>query len=119
LLANPRISVPAAVRSELVAGRVDSRLLMMLTALAATEPLQITAFGNSGPGSSAGLPLRAARLTVPGRGAGLPGMLAYVRAQRPPYLPAQAAIVRTAAGTPVLTIEFAAPCPIGLLTPRR
>ena len=42
-------------------------------------------------------------------------MLAFVRAQRPPYLPAYAGIVRDARGLPVLSLEFAAPSPVGLL----
>ena len=37
-------------------------------------------------------------------------MLAFVRAQRPPYLPARADLSR---GVP--TVEFAAPSPLGLL----
>jgi hypothetical protein len=119
LLQNPRISVSAAARSELIAGQVDARLLATLAALAAAQPVQVTAFGDSGPGASAGMPLRAIQLAVParaaGRAAGLPSMLAFVRAQRPPYLPAQAAIVRGAGGSSVLSIEFAAPSPVGLL----
>jgi hypothetical protein len=116
LLRNPRISVPAAAaRSELVTGRVDTRLLMMLAALAATEPVQVVAFGDPGPGSSAGLPLRSAELRLIAGASGLRNVLAFVRAQHQPYLPAQAAIVPGAAGTPVLSIEFAAPSPVGLL----
>jgi hypothetical protein len=41
-------------------------------------------------------------------------MLTFARAQRSPYLAAHAAITRPADG-PVLTIEFAAPSPAGLL----
>jgi hypothetical protein len=39
-----------------------------------------------------------------------------VKAQVPPYLPAQAAIVYPASGPASLSIEFAAPSPLGLLT---
>jgi hypothetical protein len=119
LLQNPRISVSAAARSELITGQVDSRLLSTLAALAAAGPVQVMAFGDSGPGASAGMPLRAIEAAVParaaGRAAGLRSMLAFVRAQRPPYLPAQAAIVRGSGGSSVLSIEFAAPSPVGLL----
>ncbi len=122
LLQNPRISVSAAGRSELLTGQVDARLLTTLaalSALAAAGPVQVTAFGDSGPGASAGMPLRATELAVPARAAGsaagLRSMLAFVRAQRPPYLPAQAAIVRGAGGLSELNIEFAAPSPVGLL----
>jgi hypothetical protein len=119
LLQNPRISVSAAARSELTAGQVDARLLATLAALAAAEPVQVTAFGDSGPGASASMPLRAIELAMParaaGRAAGWQSMLAFLRAQRPPYLPTQAAIVRGAGGSSVLSIEFAAPSPVGLL----
>jgi hypothetical protein len=37
-------------------------------------------------------------------------MLAFVRAQRPPYLPARSGLSRG-----VLTVEFTAPSPLGLL----
>lgn len=115
LLRNPRISVSAAARRELIAGQVDSRLLMTLAAVASAEPVQVTAFGDAGPGASAGMPLRAIEVTVTARATGLRNMLAFVRAQRPPYLPAHAGIVRGAGGTSVLSIEFAAPSPVGLL----
>jgi hypothetical protein len=66
------------------------------------------------------MPLRAAEVAVTARtadraAAGLRDMLAFVRAQRPPYLPAQAVIVRGPGGSSVLSIEFAAPSPAGLL----
>jgi hypothetical protein len=119
LLQNPRISVPAAARSELLAGQVDSRLLTTLAALAAAEPVQVMAFGDSGPGASAGMPLRAVEVAVAahaaGRATGLRSMLAFVQAQRAPYLPAWAAIVRGAGDSFVLSVEFAAPSPVGLL----
>jgi len=44
-------------------------------------------------------------------------MVAFVRAQRPPYLPARALITTGAGGSPVLNIEFSAPSPPGLLQP--
>jgi hypothetical protein len=117
LLRNPRIRASAAARSELLTGRVDTRLLSTLAAMAVAEPVRVTEFGDSGPGASAGLPLRAAE--VAGRAANsaasLRNMLALVRAQRPPYLPAQAAIIERAGGSSVLSIEFTAPSPVGLL----
>jgi hypothetical protein len=82
LLQNPRISVSAAARSELLTGQVDARLLATLAAVAAAEPVQVAAFGDSGPGASAGMPLRAIEVAVParaaGRAAGLQSMLAFV-----------------------------------------
>jgi hypothetical protein len=122
LARNPRVSVSAAARRDLITGQVDSRLLTTLATLAAAEPVQVTAFGDSGPGASPGMPLRAVEVAVPAQGAGraaaLWKMLTLVLAQRPPYLPAQAAIVRSPSGISVLSIEFAVPSPLGLLQPR-
>ncbi len=38
-----------------------------------------------------------------------------MRAQRPPYLPVRAVIVRGAGGVPLLSLEFGAPSPAGML----
>ena len=54
-------------------------------------------------------------VTITGGRADLAAALALVKAQVPPYLPAQAAIVH-GRGPAALSIEFAAPSPLGLLT---
>jgi hypothetical protein len=119
LLGNPRLRVSPAARAELRAGQVDPRLLTMLAALAATGPVQVTAFGDSGPGAGPGMPLRSAGITMPSPAdlGPLRHMLAFVRAQRPPYLAARSLIAPSAGGSPELSIEFAAPSPAGLLQP--
>jgi hypothetical protein len=77
LLRNKEISVTAAARKQLTAGQVDSRLLTTVAALAAQGPLAIVGFADSGPGASAGIPLRSAEIaapgTVPGPGNAGPG----------------------------------------------
>jgi hypothetical protein len=119
LLGNPHIQVSAAARKELQAGQVDSRLLATLAALAGQEPVQVAEFADSGPGASAGVPLRSAVITVAGRDdpAAVADMLTFVRSQRPPYLPARSLIEPGPAGVSVLSIQFAAPSPVGLLQP--
>jgi hypothetical protein len=119
LLGNPHVRVSTAARSELQAGQVDPRLLTTLAALAAEEPVQVGAFGDSGPRASAGVPLRSAVITVVGRAdpAALRDMLTFVRAQRPPYLAVRSLIEPGVAGASVLSIQFAAPSPVGLLQP--
>ena len=52
-------------------------------------------------------------MAITGIRPGRPAALAMVRAQNPPYLPAHAAVV----GQTGLSIEFAAPSPLGLLSP--
>ncbi len=119
LLRDPRITVTPAARAELAAGQVDARLLITLAAMAASEPIQVTGFGAPDPGASPGLPLRTAELTAPTATAQT--MLAFVRAQRSPYLPARAALTQHGPGPDgesVLTVEFAAPGPLGLLPPQ-
>jgi hypothetical protein len=108
LLHNPHVAATPAARGALAAGRVDARLLITLAALAASEPVRVTGFGAPDPGASPGLPLRTAELTAPSATARR--MLAFLRAQRSPYQPASASL----AGS-VLTVEFAAPAPLGLL----
>jgi hypothetical protein len=119
LLHNSRIGTLPGARAALLAGQVDSRLLITLAALAAAGPLRIETFGGAAPGAGPGVPLRTAELAANGppaaSAASLRNMLAFVRAQRPPYLAVRAGIVRDADGSPVLSVEYAAPSPVGLL----
>lgn len=114
LLRNRRVAVSADVRAALRAGDVDPRLLVMLAALAAEQPVRILALGDPSPGAVA--PVRSADI-VPGHagasaGARLREMLAFLRVQRPPFLPMRATVTRAS----VLTVEYAAPSPLGLLS---
>lgn len=112
LLRDPSLAVTPSARAALAAGQVDARLLVTLAALAASEPagepLRVTGFGAADPGTGSGLPLRTARLAASGGTARR--MLAFLRAQRSPYQPGY---VGTAGS--VVTVEFAAPAPLGLL----
>ncbi|MGH3153837.1 MAG: hypothetical protein ACRDOB_24340 [Streptosporangiaceae bacterium] len=113
LLRNKRIQFTAQDAAELRAGEVDSRVLATLAALSAQYSFRVASFGDASPG----VQLLFRQLTVTGRVGGnssaeLSSILALVNAQRPPYLPAQAAITGQAA----VQIEFAAPSPLGLLT---
>jgi hypothetical protein len=77
--------------------------------LASQYSFGVTGFGDAGPGA----PVLFRRVAITGIGRGLMAALAMVRAQNPPYLPAHAAV----AGRTGLSIEFAAPSPLGLLSP--
>ena len=115
LLRNPRIIVAADARNALSAGDVDPRLLMMLAALADQQQVRITAFGDPSPGASPVVPLRSVEIAALGPGAeaeaSLRSMLSFIDAQRQPFQPLQAALV----GSSALTVEYAAPSPLGLL----
>jgi AAA ATPase-like protein len=115
LLGNPSVSATAAARADLAAGRVDSRLLITLATMADTEPVRVLSFGDSGPGAGRGTPQRATEITTGGGPGKLGYLLAFARAQRPPYRPALARIIRAGVGTRALHIEFTAPSPLGLL----
>jgi hypothetical protein len=114
LLRNPRIIVAAGARKGLSSGDVDPRLLMMLAALAAQQPVRITSFGDRSPGAGS-VPLRSVQLASPGSGAkakaGLRSMLSFIDAQRQPFQPLRAGL----GDSSVLTVEYAAPSPLGLL----
>jgi hypothetical protein len=116
LIGNRRITMTAAAAAVLRAGQVDPRLLAMLAALAAQQPLRILAFGDPSPGASAAIPLRSVELAPAAAGAQaaarLRTMLSFLQAQRSPFLPATAALVHQSA----LSVEYAAPSPLGLLS---
>ena len=117
LLDNRRIIVSAAARRQLAHGQADSRLLVVIAGLAARWPVSVAAFGDLAPGASPGVPLRSADLALAGPAAHLRAMVAFLRAQRDPYLAAHIQTVPRAGGRNVLRIEFAAPSPPGLLGP--
>jgi hypothetical protein len=109
LLRNSHIRFTGPGAAQLRAGEVDSRLLATLAVLTSQYSFRVTAFGDAAPGA----PVLFRQVAIAGLGRGLPAALAMVRAQNPPYLPAHAAI----AGQAGLSIEFAAPSPLGLLSP--
>ena len=109
LLRNPRIRFTGPGAAQLRASEVDTRLLATLAALASQYAFRVTAFGDAAPGA----PVLFRAVTITGIGRGLSAALAMVRAQNPPYLPAHSAVT----GQTGLSIEFAAPSPLGLLSP--
>jgi hypothetical protein len=129
LLSSNRIALSATARGQLVAGRVDARLLITMAGLAAIHPIYVMEFDGFAPGAAYGLPLRFADVTQAGHGAHATGtahsvtaafvraMTAFMRGQHSPFRPDHSQTVRTASGQVVLRIEFAAPSPLGLLGP--
>ena len=109
LLRNSRIRFTGPGAAQLRAGDVDTRLLATLAALASQYSFRVTGFGDASPGA----PVLFREVSITGVGRGVAAALAMIRAQNPPYLPAHAAAV----GQTGLSIEFAAPSPLGLLSP--
>ena len=113
LLRNRHLLFTPPGAAQLLAGQVDSRLLATLAALSSQYQFQVTVFSDAAPGAQA--PFR--QMIISGdRTTDLAAALAIVRTQNPPYLPAHAAIIRLDTGQTALSIEFAAPSPLGLLT---
>ena len=109
LLQNSHIRFTGPGAAQLRAAEVDSRLLATLAALASQYSFRVTGFGDASPGA----PVLFRQVSIIGVGRGVAAALGMVRAQNPPYLPAHAAVV----GQDGLSIEFAAPSPLGLLSP--
>jgi hypothetical protein len=108
LLRNPHIRFTGPDAAQLRAGDVDTRLLATLAALASQYSFRVTELGDASPGA----PVLFREVSITGVGRGVAAALAMIRAQNPPYLPAHAAAV----GQTGLSIEFAAPSPLGLLS---
>ncbi len=117
LVGNSRVTAPPAARQQLAAGQIDTRLLITIGTLSHQGMVRIVSFGDSGPGASAGVPLRAVEIaSAPGDKSGyLQSVLALLRAQQPPYL-ASTTLTRLADGQQVVQIVFDAPSPPGLLS---
>ena len=113
LLTNQRVQVSASARQALLAGQVDPRLLVTLSALAHQVPLRLVAFDDPSPGASSGVPLRGAELGAAAP-ASLPAMVAFLSAQQSQFAPAGARITKTANGQSVVTVRYDAPGPMGL-----
>ena len=119
LLASDRIEASAEARAELTGGRVDTRLLLLLPALAAVHPVHVLAFGGAGPRADPLLPLCSVQLAAWAAPAGMSQagyaswLRSYLSQQRPPYRP-RAAVSRARGGI-MITVEFPQPGPVGLL----
>ena len=113
LLTNKHVQASAAARKALMAGQVDPRLLVTLSALAHQMPLRLVAFDDPSPGVSSDVPLRGAEIGA-ATSAGLPAMVAFLSAQQSQYAPAVARVTQVAKGRSVVIVRYDAPGPMGL-----
>jgi hypothetical protein len=122
LLTSEQVAISPMARELLTAGQVDSRLIVVLTAMAAKKHVNIVAFQVVGPGADAGIPRRVVDLAETDPADKLSGQaylkwMADLLATQPADLrPASVRAVKLADQS-VLRIEFAAPSPLGLLGP--
>jgi hypothetical protein len=123
LLNDSRIAVSATAQKQLMAGQVDSRLLLAIASLATDHPIELVGFGNIAPGGDPDVPLRFADLAENDQSAHLTGA-GYVKAMRASlatvniqFRPASRTVTLPG-GQTVLRVEFTAPSPLGLLGPQ-
>ena len=117
LLNSLQVETSPSAHKQLAAGLVDARLGLLIEGMAAylPQPVDIVAFGDLGPGASAGIPLRSA--TLAGSMATLRSTLRWARSKAAtPYPPTHAKITKVG-GRNVLIVEFAAPVPLGVFNP--
>jgi hypothetical protein len=115
------ISFSATAESEIQAGEVDSRLLLVLAAISNQEPIDVLAFGDSGPGASQGVPFRGVELAEfdPNAGVSRSAYLQVIQqvlnaqSSFPPYQKAGPVMLST--GQTVVQIEYGLPLEFGLL----
>jgi hypothetical protein len=123
LLRSAHVKASAAARSDLAQGRVDARLIVVLTSLAALHPIQILGFGTAYADATPGIPLRQADLAPSVAASNLKwsayvGFLRKVLAAEPAtYRPHSAALTHNGANTLVFRIDFSAPSPLHLVGP--
>jgi hypothetical protein len=109
LLRNPRIRFTAPGAAALRSGQLDTRLLATLAVLASQYSFGVSALGDAAPGA----PTLFREVVITGIGQDRSGALSMLHGQDPPYVPAHVAAV----GQTGLSIEFALPSPLGLLSP--
>jgi hypothetical protein len=113
LLTNKNVHASPSAQADLRDGKVDPRLLVTLSALAAKMPVQLIIFDDSSPGASAEVPLRGAEIGA-ASASGLSAIMGFLAAQRSDYLPSKYTIVQLQNGQSAVAVQFDAPGPLGL-----
>jgi hypothetical protein len=111
----PQLTLSPTARRQLIAGQVDTRLMVVLAFIlgSSTGQLSVLGFGDLGPGATAGVPLRSVYLAETGTIGNARSTLASLRANAP-YRPSHVGSTRYD-GHPALYIEYSAPVPFGLM----
>jgi hypothetical protein len=119
LLHSRFVTATSLARQQLLAGRVDTRLITVLFALASKQHVSIVSFGSVAAGQSPALPLRLADLASHDNAAHsdpqgyVRSLQAILNGQGPSFRPTMAHLV-TQHGQQVFRIVFPAPSPLGL-----
>jgi hypothetical protein len=108
LLVNQTVQASPAARAALLGGRVDPRLLAVLSVLSSQQTVRLETFGAAPPGGSSAVPLRAVELGA-GSAAARSAIMSFLDAQRGAYRPDMMAATRGSGGQPAVTVRFDAP----------
>jgi serine/threonine protein kinase len=118
LLTNSHIMLSGAARAQLLSGRIDPRLPLLIVAMAHAHPVHIVDFVDQSPGGGPASLLRSVDLaTVDGaahlrRGSYPRWIRAFIDAQRAEYRPAWCQQITLLTGQAVLRIGYGAPSPL-------
>jgi len=110
LLLNRTVQAAPSARAALLAGRVDPRLLAVVSVLSSQLTVKLEGFGDAAPGAGPAAPLRSAQLSATSA-AGRSAILSFLAAQRGTYRPDMMAATHAAGGQPVVALRFDAPAP--------
>jgi hypothetical protein len=111
LLGNKNIQTSPSARAALADGRVDARLLAILSLLSAQLPVRVMAFTGA-PGAGSGAPLRGAEIGVASPAAGFV-VVALLDAQQGLYRPAAVTVVG-GGGPAVVAVRFDGPADLNI-----
>jgi hypothetical protein len=120
LLGKQHVTASPTARKLLLSGRVDPRLIVVLTRLATIKPINIVSFNPNAAGTSPGVQIRTADLAPNDQAAGMSGtdyrrfLLTQLDKQPGVYHPLNFGIANNPTGQSVFRITFPAPSPLNL-----
>jgi hypothetical protein len=114
LLGNKHIQASPSGRAALAGGRVDARLLAILSLLCAQLPVRLVAFTGA-PGAGSGVALRGAEIGVSSPSA-RSAVVALLDAQQGPYRPAGVTVIG-GGGQALVAVRFDAPADLNISQP--
>ncbi len=115
-----QITTSGLAGTQLASGSADMRLVLAITSVAASLPVDVVEFGTMASGASSDLPLRFADLAESDQAAHMSSkayvaaVLAALRTVPSQYRPLWAKAVRLSSGVTVLRIDVGVPSPLGV-----
>jgi hypothetical protein len=114
MLGNMNIQASPSARAALAGGRVDARLLAILSLLSAQLPVRLAAFTGA-PGAGSGAPLSGAEIGVASPAA-RSAVVSLLDAQQGPYRPAAVTVLGSGASA-LVDVRFDAPADLSVSQP--